>query len=330
MSPPEKQQSLQKMFQLPQGITTFKKIRMQTIGLPVMRFERDEVRAFSPGFVNRFDGVLLEHDYGSGMRYKQSDYNGKFVSREESFAADIVCTTVRCPSMEDLMLLKRGATLFSMLHYPTHDLRNAFLKDRGIRCFSMDSVVDDSGRRLIENLRGTARYGLQEAFRCFFALNPPPSVVRVTVMGSGGVGLMAVDEAIHLSDVPVVVTTIGRGMTKDKARLGDVLANTDILVDATYRQDPSLIIVPRKMVDLMPSGAVICDLAVDPHIRAIEGIPIGDLSQMVFEWDRTVASCYGWPATHPFECMAIYEPQIIPLLQEIAKGGEFDILDQNP
>ena len=301
---------------------------MKTIGFPRMLHEPQEVRAFSPRFINSVQGkAVIEKGYGLGMGYK--GYLCEQVSRNQCLASDIV-VTIRCPLEQDLVLLRPGSVLFCMLHYPTHPVRNTLLKSLGVTCFSMDAVTDDSGRRLVENLRGTARYGVRAAVQAWHAQNPFGGLIHALVMGSGGVGRMAVDELIHATQAPVCVSVVGRSVTGDKGLMKSLLKDTDILVDATYRSDPSQVIVTRDMVRVMPKQAVICDLAVDPDIRAIEDIPIGDLSKTLHCWDRKVVSCYGWPATHPHECMMAYERQLQELLTEVIKGGEFFEDDNNP
>jgi alanine dehydrogenase len=126
----------------------------------------------------------------------------------------------------------------------------------------------------------------------------------------------------------------------------ELLAGTDILVDATQRPDPRLPVIINDWLVYLPEHAVILDLSVDPYdcgteitsIKGIEGIPQGNLDQYIFAPDdpafdllpeciptqnrRTTVSCYSWPGIYPVKCMGVYGRQIWPILHIlIEKGG---------
>lgn len=73
-------------------------------------------------------------------------------------------------------------------------------------------------------------------------------------------------------------------------------------------------------------------------MRAIEGIPQGNLDKYVFfpddeDWSvtvppsipsdqrQTVVSCYSWPGIHPEACMRHYAQQLTPLLDPLLQKG---------
>ncbi|HZD57905.1 MAG TPA: hypothetical protein VE136_14335, partial [Anaerolineales bacterium] len=143
------------------------------IGLARMHKEPGERRDFLPKFVARLSklgaNVTLEYGYGSGMQYVEEDYlrlasSIKFGSLDEVYQQDYIMV-LRYPSDEDLRLLREDACLISMLHYPTRPQRVEFLKSLAIEAISLDSVKDDSGRRLVENLRAVGWNGIEIAFR---------------------------------------------------------------------------------------------------------------------------------------------------------------------
>jgi alanine dehydrogenase len=141
----------------------------------------------------------------------------------------------------------------------------------------------------------------------------------------------------------VQVTAVDYDLTNHPEITRQILKYTDILVDATQRQDPTKPVVLNEWIDLMRPHAVLLDLSADPYdcepelrsVKGIEGIPQGDLDQYIFMPDdpayeaippcilkgerRLAVSCYSWPGIYPKECMDVYGKQLAPLLYEIAK-----------
>lgn len=288
-----------------------------TIGLARMHVEYGEKRDFLPAFVARLSRlgaqVVLEYGYGSGMGLTEEDYrqpvpNVLFASHEEVYAQDYVLV-LRCPSNDDIALMRPGGCLISMLHYPTRPGRVEFLRSRDIEAISLDSIKDDVGRRMVENLRSVAWNGLEVGFKVLRRTYPAPGLeslervpVQATVLGVGAVGMHAVQAASRYGDmalwralagrnVPgVQVTAIEYDLTGNEAVMRAILARTDILVDATQRPDPSQVVIPNDWIAWLPEHAVIIDLSVDPYdcqsepreVKGVEGIPQGNLDQYVF------------------------------------------------
>lgn len=339
-----------------------------TVGLPRMHVEFGERRDFLPAFVadleKRGAQVFLEYGYGSGMGFMEGDYekvapNSRFVSHEEVYQKQVILV-LRCPANDELKLMRPGACLISMLHYPTRPQRVEFLKSLGIEAISLDSLKDETGRRLIENLRSVAWNGLEVGFQILHRTYPSPGLeshergpVFATILGVGAVGMHAVQAASRYGDmklwqtlaersVPgVQVTAVDYDLTDNEEVMKNILARTDILVDATQRPDPSKIIIPNEWVGLLPEHAVLVDLSVDPYncslnppeVKGIEGMPQGNLDQYVFMPDDSVyeripdcvatrhrrhaVSCYSWPGIHPKACMTLYGEQVRPIMRTI-------------
>ncbi|MBN1438626.1 MAG: hypothetical protein JW929_04375 [Anaerolineales bacterium] len=285
------------------------------IGFPRLRKERSEVRDFLPAFTARLArlgaGIVLERGYGSGMGYAEGDYLNHgpgiaFDSREAAFQQHLV-VVLRCPEEEELRWMTPGACLLSMLHYPTRPRRVALLRSLGLEAVSFDGLKDDSGRRLVENLRAVAWNGMEAAVRILARTYPAPGFddprrgpIRVSVMGAGAVGGIVVqaavrygNEALHrrLADAGVPgaqVTVVDYDFTAHGKPMQALLRGTDILVDATQRPDPSRCVIPNSWIADLPDHAVILDLSVDPYDpaagpgaaqKAVEGIPQGDLDR---------------------------------------------------
>lgn len=345
-----------------------------SLGLPRMHKEAGERRDFLPDLVRAVADlggrIVVERGIGSDMGYADSDYSsvapGVAVGTNEHVYSQDVVLTLRAPE-DRLHLMRPGAALVSMLHFPTRPKRVARLLELDLEAISLDLLTDDIGRRLVVDGRDVAWNGLEAAFDVLerewpaFAV-PARQPIGVTVLGAGAIGKDAVEAATkygnleraercsHLPGVEVV--TVGRNLTSDAGYMTHRLERTDLLVDATQRHDPSVPLVPNGWLAHLPAHAVICDLVVDPYllhespptVRGIEGIPQGNLDRWAFSpedpaWDdvpaevgrthrRWVVSCYSWPGVHPHTCMELYGRQLAPLLRALLQTGGASALTQ--
>lgn len=290
------------------------------LGLPRMHNEPGEKRDFLPDFVQRavergFHPVL-EHGYGSGMGFTEDDYlrlapSIIFSDHATTFQQDYVLV-LRCPNDAELRQMHRGARLISMLHYPTRPQRVRLLRSLGIEGLSLDSVKDDTGRRVVENLRAVAWNGTEVAFKVLRNTYPSPGFesperppIRVALMGAGAVGTQVVQAAVRYGDLAywkeqlsrqtpgVMLTVVDVDITRNEEAMREILSRTDMLIDATQRPDTSVPVIPNAWLTEMPLNAVLLDLSVDPYdcsvqppeVKGIEGIPQGNLDQYIFAPD---------------------------------------------
>lgn len=288
-----------------------------------MHLEHGEKRSFLPDFVHVLENcgavVYLEHGYGIRMGLDDSVYSEaapgvSFVSNQDAYHQDIVLV-LRCPSDDDLRNLRPYSCLISMLHYSTRPKRVRLLKSLSVNSISLDSIKDDSGRRMIENFRAVAWNGLEVAFQVLQETYPLPGffspdreAIQITLVGVGALGAHTVKAAVRYGSIPlqerlaranvpgVIVTAVDYDITNHADIMRGILSRTDILVDASARVDTTLAIIPNKMLSYLPGHAVILDLCVDPyqqingknHTKGIEGIPQGNLDQYVFKPDDPV------------------------------------------
>ncbi|MGC9397635.1 MAG: alanine dehydrogenase [Anaerolineae bacterium] len=290
----------------------------RSIGFPRMHKEPGEVRDFLPRLIRRLaplaHKIVIEEGYGSGMGLEETRYthgldNVIVGSNQDCYDQDIV-VQVRSPEDEEMARMKPGTILFAMLHYPTHPGRVRLMQDLGLVPISMDSVVDEEGTRLIENLRGTSWNAMWSGFRAlrktYEAFEAPDrEPLEAVVVGTGPVGRFAGEAATKYGDVAlhrdllardipgVVAHLIGRNVTRHEAHLRALLRRADIFVDATFRSDPTQYIFPNALLGDLPAHAVIVDATADPYItdtdpiqvKAIEGIPTGNLDKYEFAPD---------------------------------------------
>lgn len=318
-----------------------------TIGFPRMNKESGEKRVFLPEFIQyltQYGDVYLEEGYGSRSgftfdHYRQGNARVKWVSREDAYAMDYVIV-LRSPNEDEFAMLRPGACLVSMLHYPTRPRRVELLRKHGIHAISMDSIMDDRNIRLVENMQAVAWNGLEAAFDvletgCPDLLRGKQPFIGL-ILGTGMVGKHAVDAVTKLGNVErnnrhierngpgAVAWCAGRNITQDEAQMERLFRQVDVLVDATNRRNPSVPVVPNEWLAWLPEHAVIADLAVDPYlldnnpvvVRGVEGIPQGNLNQYTFlpddpEWDKTVPSSV--PSAHRRAVVSCYSwPGIHP------------------
>lgn len=290
------------------------------IGMPRIHMEAGERRDFLPNFVAHLTKngakVVLEHDYGIGIGYAEDDYlkhsSGiRFAPVEEVYQQDYVLV-LRYPGDEKIRWMRPGACLISMLHFPTRPHRVELLRSLELEAISLDSIRDDTGRRLVENLRAVAWNGTEVAFRVLRSIYPPPGIesphrpaIQVTLLGAGAVGMHVMQAAIRYGDesywkrmstsgIPgVQLSVVDYDLTSQHMLMQEILRRTDVLIDATQRPEPIMPVIPNEWIGFMAAHAVLLDLSVDPYdcvsvprtVKGIEGVPQGNLDQYIFAPD---------------------------------------------
>ena len=299
-----------------------------TLGLPRMMKEAGEVRVFLPEFVQRFAerglSIYIEEGYGSRSGFQFDDFRQAstavhMCTREEAFQQDLVLV-LRSPRPDEFELVGKESCLISMLHFPTRPQRVERLRQLGLRAISLDSIANDHGLRLVENMKAVSWNGLEAAFDVLEEqwpdlCHPSGGPIQALILGTGMVGKHAVEAATKRGNIErnnlliekgvpgVLAHSVGRNLTADLGVMESLFRQADILVDATQRRHPSKPVVPNAWLAWLPEHAVVVDLAVDPYlldnappvVRGVEGVPQGNLDQYVFHpgdprWDDTVPS----------------------------------------
>lgn len=342
---------------------------MKRIGFPRMHKELNEKRDFLPRFfkqlANENAELYLEKGYGTGMGYSEEDYlrenpNIQFTDNRDCYTKDIV-VVLRAPEIHEIEWMKSGSILVSMLHYPTRKSRTELLKRKNIHGISMDLIRNDLLERIVVNYNGTSGNGIKLAFlelsksmKDFYSKNR--DIINVSIIGMGMVGLTAAKAAKiygsqeinekmkHIGAKGVLVRMLPRNITCDRNEMMKILKDTDILVDASTRDNCTEYIIKNEMLKYMRPYSVILDITADPYltdidpiqVKAIEGIPTGTLDKMVFYPDdndylqipsgvstlnrRIVVSCNAWPGLNAAECMKLYGKQLTPVIKMIIRN----------
>lgn len=328
-----------------------------------------EKRFFLPKHIRQlavaFNGIPIIHKDHEMPNFSKKAYSDlpEVVTRssdQEIVNESDMIVSLKHPQDHLIDSMREGQVLVTMAHFHTRPNRVKTYREKGIRVVSMDSLVDSEGNRIVQDLKGVAWNGFKALFD-FAEKNPEKypilnnQLIKVLIMGTGGVGIHAVNAARYLGDrqrnsrlvkpVSVIVTSVGSDVTSNEKVLDQLLKTTDILVDATNRRDPTQPLIVNGRIALLPQHAAIVDLASDYYdpfvssqrtmVKAVEGIPTGNDIQYVFEPDdvdfaksippdvpqsekRLTFSHGSWPALDPEGSMNTYGNQLIPLLVAMA------------
>lgn len=340
---------------------------LKELAFPRIHEEQNEKRDFLPSLFKKISKmteakIFLEKGYGHKMgiseeEYLKADPKISFIPHEEIFNKESVIV-VRVPKKDMISRMKPGTVLICMLHYNTRPRLVTLLKERKIKSFSMDDMVDDWNNRIFVNYPGTSGPAIEIGFselgkRMPYFFSDKRGPINATILGMGKVAQAAAkafeicsDKAFINTSLPgVIVRMLPSTVTSRLDLLEKLLEDTDILVDCTKRKDPSLIVVPNRLLCALPDHAVIVDITSDhydrntspPQVKAVEGIAYGTLDRYILEVDdpfydtlsglvdttcrRVVVTCNAWPGYDPKGCMKLYEEQILPVLRVLFEKG---------
>lgn len=329
---------------------------VKEIGFPVIHNFPGDIREFTPTlfkYLNKYEdlNLYLEEGYGERLGFTKEDYikenpRIKFVPLDEVYKKDML-VSIKNPDLENLEKLRENSSLFTMIHYDTRPKVVELIKRKGIKSFSMDSVVDDYGLRMFVDYFGTAFCGCEIAFDVLKEIMPnfyskEREPLRVTILGAGGVAQGCIksvevlgDKEFLGKDIPgVIAQVLTRTITDNEEILKEILKKTNILIDATKRRDYSKVIIRNEVLGYLPKDAVILDLSADrydtsvdpPLVRALEGTVKGSPAhKIIYPNDelydelpdfvdstnrRVVVSCDAWPSINPKKSLAYYENMI--------------------
>ncbi len=349
--------------------------KIKSMGFPRMHKEKSEKRDFLPGFfANQTDydvDIVLEEGYGEKLGFSRKDYleangNIRFADHDSVYGCDLVIV-LRCPEPKEIQLMRPGSILISMLHFETRTTRNQLFLDQGIHAFSMDAMTNDQNERILVNYKGTSSTGSRIAFRELKKrtkdfINLKKDLLKVSIIGAGAVAAYSAkafeklgDDEFLEKDRGLLIQMMPRCITQNEQLLLGILKDTDILVDASKRPDPSQLIISNKLLGHLPNHAIILDLTADPYnedtdpiqVKGIEGIPTGTLDKYVIEPgdelykslpdaidrrnQRVVVSCNAWPGVDAEDCMNLYGKQLQPFIDVLLskKLDELDISSRN-
>ena len=229
-----------------------------------MHKEQEERRDFLPDLIAHLDRIgageiVLEEGYGLGMgvpidAYLEVSGRVRVGSYEECLDQDVVMV-LRCPEQRGSGGCAREPSWCRCCTTRRGPDRTALLDELGSRGQPRRGQRPVR-RRLVENLEAVGWNGVRAAFREIQRRHPHfdhPSrrPLRVTCLGSGAVGGWAafaatrygdpqLRESLVATNVPgVEVTVVDFDLTWHEDYMLGRLEQTDLLIDATRRADPS-------------------------------------------------------------------------------------------
>lgn len=343
---------------------------IKSVGFPKIKNFGGDIRDFLPSlfkYLKKFEDleIVVEKNYGSGFDLEERDYleanpNVKFVSSDEIYNQDLI-VILKMPELEELEKLKDNSSIFTMCHYSTRPENVELFMRKGIEAFSMDTIVDDYGKRIFVDYFRTAFNGskiafdeLKKSMADFYS--PTRRPINVTVLGVGSVAQNCAksfeilgDEEFLGKDIPgVAIRLLPRTITYSDELMIPILKETDILVDASKRMDLSQCIIKNELVGYLPEHTIILDITADRYdegqMKPIEGTVVGSLSKLVIYPDdeiyndvpenvstknrRTTVSCDAWPGVTPKDSITYYEGILKDYLN-ILLTKDTDDIDRN-
>ncbi|MDH3643477.1 MAG: alanine dehydrogenase [Gammaproteobacteria bacterium] len=242
--------------------------------------------------INAGHEVLVEHDAGLGIGFKNSDYQAAgalIVDVDAAFAADLV-VKVKEPQLAECARLREGQVLFTYLHLAADAPQAEALMRSGVTAIAYETVRGaDGGLPLLTPMSEVAgrmsvqvgAYALQKASGGRGTLlGGVPGVApgKVVILGGGIAGANAATMAVGLqADVTILDRSVprltwladhfqgrARVLMASAANVREQVLGADLVIGAVLipgAAAPRL--VTREMVAQMADGAAMVDISID-------------------------------------------------------------------
>lgn len=271
---------------------------MTTVGVP-REVKPSEYRvALTPDSVAELSHhdvtVLIESGAGSGASITDEEYadaGATIVSKAEDVwqGSDLICK-VKEPQRAEIDMMRDNQTLFTFLHLAGYPQVAAWLRERGVTAIGYETVeTDDGDLPLLAPMSDVAgRMAPQIGAHCLQRNNGGRGTLlggvtgvqpgRVVVLGAGNVGWNAATIAagmgadVELFDIDLFrlrqldllqhgrITTIA----SSRSAVARSVANADLVIGAVLvAGGRAPVVVSEEMVEAMPPGSVIVDVAID-------------------------------------------------------------------
>jgi alanine dehydrogenase len=267
------------------------------IGAPKENIKIEKRLAFTPEAVDMIveagHRVLLEENAGAGINYSDTAYSeagAEITTKERVFACDLIFK-IASPTLEEISLMKRKATVCSMLQLPDlsiatiHAMAEKSINATGYELISPDSLTFPV-RNSISEIEGAASISVASELLSnekggkglLMGGVPGVSPTEVAIIGAGVAGTVAARAALALGATVKVFDNDIRKLRRLQNDLGhpvftsvfqpNVLFNTfesaDVVIGCMrYINDPVRYVISEDIIKTMKKGALIIDLRVN-------------------------------------------------------------------
>ncbi|MGA0879705.1 MAG: alanine dehydrogenase [Ilumatobacteraceae bacterium] len=326
----------------------------QTVGV-LREIKTDERRvALTPEGARRLvaDGraVVIETGAGLGSGHEADEYRDAGASIVSGPGAVTDAATllvhVKEPQPSEFALLRPDHTLFTYLHLAAAPELVSALRAARCRAIAYESVEVDGHFPLLAPMSAIAgRLATQNAASFLEARHggrgvllggvPGAEPSTVIVVGAGVVGSHAAEVAVGMGAEVVIVDLDLRRAEAVAQRLGaravqsqagvleDLAPTAEVMIGAVLapgHRAPT--VITRKVLDLMPEGSVVIDIAIDQG-GCVEGVVATSHSDPVRSMGRVrVAATPNMPAAVPRTSTAALCAATLPYIRALAGGWD--------
>lgn len=269
-----------------------------TIGVPKENLDSERRLAFTPEAVDMIVDagyeVIMEEGAGNGINYLDSDYaeSGAFITNDKTqvFSCDLVFK-ISPPTMEEIEIMKKRTTVFSMLQMPDITLEKIkAMQAKQINAIGYELMSSDEinfpVRNAISEIEGVASVFVASELLSnekggkgvLMGGIPGVSPVEVVVIGAGMAGMVTARAALALGATVKIFDSDIRKLRRLQNELKqpvftsvfqpNVLVNgfksADVVIGAMrYINDPVRYVISEDLIKTMKKGALIIDLRVN-------------------------------------------------------------------
>ena len=294
--------------------------------------------------------VCIQQGAGVNSGYVDADYSAAgvevLVSAEALYAAVQLVVKVKQPLAHDLQYLRSDHLLFSYLHLAADISLIGQLCELGLTAIPFEAVSNDGGGHpLLAPMSAVAgRLSVIRGARLLFGTSGGRGVLlggvdgaergRVVVLGAGVAGSHAVSTAlgleaeVHVFDLneqrladlkmqhPELITHLS-----EPEAVAEICEQADLVVGAVMvagRRAP--VVLTRKMIDGMPNGSVIVDIAIDQG-GCVADIRVTDAEELAYTSQGVVHSAVpNMPGAVPRTASQSLSAAVTPYVQRLAAG----------
>jgi alanine dehydrogenase len=268
-----------------------------SIGIPKENLKVEKRLAFTPEAVDMLveagHRILLEEGAGGGVNYSDTLYSesgAEISARKQVFECDLIFK-IAPPTLEDIALVKKKATLCSMLQLPDISLKIIqAMSEKSINAVGYELMSPDgltfSVRNSISEIEGVASISVASELLSndkggkgiLMGGVPGVSPTEVVIIGAGTAGMVAARAALALGAVVKIFDNDIRKLRQLQNDLGrpvftsvfqpNVLVNAfksaDVVIGSMrYINDPVRYVISEDVVKTMKKRALIIDLRVN-------------------------------------------------------------------